>query len=254
MELWTREHAVTLLPTIAVMLLLAVVLRTALKGKSWEVRMIPLHILSAMLVLLEVGKQAVSLYRGYDLYHLPFHFCSLFIFMLPMMSLYRGKHVHTIGGITAALCGAVTVMMLGYPSLIYSAVDVRQFFSDYLSFHTVMFHSIVVFAFILIIALQLHTPNPGGEQKGVTIYMLCFCAISATMAQLLQTNFNNFYSCNIAPLETLRLSLQGVLGYGITQVLYVLIVTVLDVFFVLGTYWLYCGLRSLQIHKRPVIA
>ena len=254
MELWTREHAISLLPTIAVMLLVAAVLRVALKKKSWEVRMIPFHVLSAVLVLLEIGKQVVSVYRGYDLYHLPFHFCSLFIFMLPFMSLYRGKYVRTVGGITAALCGAVTVMMLGYPSLIYGAGDVRNFFTDYLSFHTVMFHGIVVFAFILIIALQLHVPNPHGEQKGVTIYILCFCAISATMAQLLQTNYNNFYSCNIGPLETLRLSIQGVLGYGVTQVLYVLIVTVLDVFFVLGAYWLYRGLRSLVTPKRPAIA
>ena len=53
------------------------------------------------------------------------------------------------------------------------------------------------------------------------------------MAQLLQTNFNNFYSCNIPPLEELRLSLQGALGYGLTQLLYVLIVSLLDLLVVL---------------------
>jgi hypothetical protein len=53
------------------------------------------------------------------------------------------------------------------------------------------------------------------------------------MAQLLETNFNNFYHCNIPPLEEVRLSLQGVLGYGLTQFLYILIVAALDLLVVL---------------------
>lgn len=252
MVLWTAEHAMTLLPSVAIMIALAYILNKYIGHREWKNRMIPFHVLTALLVLLEIGKQVVSLSRGYDLYHLPFHFCSLFIFMLPVMSLYRGKHAETVRGITSALCCAVFLLMMIYPELIYSAQNIRSFFTDFFSFHTVMFHGVVVFAFILIVALRLHSPNQKREQKGLVLFMLSFCTVSASMAQLLKTNFNNFYSCNIPPLETVRQNMQGFLGYGMTQVLYILIVSALDVAFVFGAYWLYRLLRRIFAGRQVV--
>ena len=94
-------------------------------------------------------------------------------------------------------------------------------------------------AFVLILALDLHTPVPTGEQKTVILFTVCFCAVSATMAQVLKTNFNNFYTCNIAPLETVRQMVQTAVGAVPAQALYIVIVTVLDILFVWGSYWLY---------------
>lgn len=250
MQLWTPEHTKTLLPAVAVMLVITAVLRLTIGNKSHRVRMIPFRILTAILILLEIGKQVMSLRAGYDLYHLPLHFCSLFIFMLPAMSLWRGKHQQTVYAITAAICVATTLLTLVYPALIYSDANVREFFTNYFSFHTVAFHNIVVFQCFLIIGLRLHAPEGKGESKAVVLFTICFCVVSATMAQLLQTNFNNFYSCNIPPLEDVRLQMQGILGYGVTQALYVVIVTVLDILFVLGSYWLYRGLRRLCAGKQ----
>lgn len=250
MQLWTVEHVKTLLPAVAVMLFAAWILHRYLGDKRWEIRMIPFHILTAAIVLLEIGKQVTSLRIGYDLYHLPFHFCSMFIFMMPVMSLYRGKRQEAVRGITAALFCATSLLTLIYPSLIYGAADIQSFFTRFLSFHTVAFHNIVLFGFILILALRLHTPEVKTEQKSMVLFMVCFCVISATMAQVLKTNFNNFYSCNIAPLETLRQNMQAAMGYGATQAIYILIVTVLDILFVFGSYWLYIGLRKLTAGKQ----
>ena len=108
MELWTPEHTKTLLPSLAAMLVIAVVLRLTMGKKDLKIRMIPFQILACVIFLLEIGKQVVSYTRGYDLYHLPFHFCSLFIFMLPLMAFYKGKHRSVITGITAAISGALT--------------------------------------------------------------------------------------------------------------------------------------------------
>lgn len=244
MELWTSEHIKTLLPSLAVMLIIGAVLRVTLKNKPEKIRMIPLQILAVIIVLLEIGKQVLSLMRGYDLYHLPFHFCSLFIFSLPAMAFYNGKHKETVRGVGAALCASLMLLMLIYPNLIYSAGNIQAFFSDFFSFHTVAFHNVVMLAFVLIVALQIHTPSPKGEPKAAMLFTLGFCVVSSGMAQLLKTNYANFYSCNIAPLEAVRVSLQGVLGYGFTQLLYILIVSVLNVLFVLGAYWVYRLLRG----------
>ena len=85
MGLWTPEHAATLLPAVVVMIAISLLLRKWLINKSFETRMIPVKVIAVLLLLLELGKQAVSISRGYDLYHLPFHFCSLFLFMMPAM-------------------------------------------------------------------------------------------------------------------------------------------------------------------------
>lgn len=239
MELWSAEHAKTLLPAVAVMIILTVVLRKVLGNKSEKIRMIPIQILACGLLLLEIGKQAISLSRGYDLYHLPFHFCSLFIFMLPIMAFYRGKHKNTVYGITAALCWSVLILTLAYPCLIYSSWDIIHFFDDYMAFHTVAFHNLVMLAAILTVGLGVHTPANKSEPKAVAIFTLCFCAVSATMAQLLKTNFNNFYTCNIPPLETVRQAVEAACGAVTAMILYVIVVTTLDVLFVQMSYWLY---------------
>lgn len=245
MELWTQEHAKTLPAALAVMVVAAVILRVTIGKKDIKIRMIPFHVLTCLLLLLEVGKQGISLYRGYDLYHLPFHFCSLFIFMMPAMSFYHGKYKEQVRGITAALCTAVFLLLMIYPNLIYSAANVNEFFTDYMSFHTVVFHNIVMFAFLLIPMLELHTPESKKEPRAVVLFTVCFCAVSATMAQLLKTNYANYYSCNIPILETVRLQVEQALGAIAAKGLYILIVSALNIVFVFGSYWLYRLLRQL---------
>ena len=253
MQLWTYEHTVTLLPAVAAMLIIAGLLRLTIGQKPLQIRMIPIRIIAVLILLLEIGKQVVSLSRGYDLYHLPFHFCSLFIFVLPFMAAYRGHHLQKIYGLTAALCVSVMLLTLIYPVLIYSDGDIRSFFTDYMSFHTVIFHNLVIFAAILIIALRVHSPSRG-ERKVLLWFTVGFCVVSATMAQLLKTNFNNFYTCNIPPLEALRVSVQGYLGYGVTQAIYIAIIIVLDILFVQGAYWFYRGLRRLFAGKLACVS
>lgn len=252
MTLWTPEHTRTLLPALAVMLIIAVLLRLLLKDKPLAVRMRPLQIVTVVLLLLELGKQVLSVRRGYDLYHLPFHFCSLFIFVLPLMAFYRGKHRQTVYGISAALCTSVLMLMLIYPSLIYSADNIRLYFSDFFSFHTVSYHNLVLFQAILILALRPHTLKDRGEWKKVMGFTLVFCLFSAAMAQLLKTNYNNFYVCNVPPLESLRQNVSRALGYGVTQGLYVVVVTLVNLGFVQLAYWLYRILRRWTACLVPV--
>lgn len=253
MVLWTQEHLMTLPPALVGMLLLGVVLRLTLGKKSEKIRMIPLQVIACMIVALEIGKQAVSFSRGYDLYHIPLHFCSIFIFALPAMAFYKGKHQDKVRAVTAAWCTATALLTVIYPDLIYGAGNIQEFFKDYLSFHTVVFHNLVILACIVMVALNLHTPAPKGEPKVVVTFVLCYCAVAATVAQLLKTNYNNFYQCNIAPLEALRASVADALGYGAAQLLYVLIVTVLDILFVLMSYWLYRLLRKVFSGKQAVL-
>ena len=251
MELWSPEHAQTLLPALAIMIVVAVVLRLTIGKKDLKIRMIPFQILACLLFAIEIGKQIVSFQNGYDLYHIPLHFCSLFIFALPIMSFYKGKHQNAVFEVVTILCTAMTLLMLIYPCLIYSAGNIKQYFEGYLDFHTVTFHNIVMFELILILALDLHQPEKKMHLKPLLVVVAIFCVVSASMAQILQTNYANFYTCNIAPLEAVRVSLQGVLGYAVTQVLYVLILSALNLGFVLLAAGLYKLIRKLLPVKQP---
>lgn len=254
MELWTQTHWQTLFPAIIGMLLLSLLLRILLRDQPLKIRMIPFQVLAVLLVLLEIGKQALSLRAGYDLYHLPFHFCSMLIFLPVITAFYRGKYERSVRAITTAVSAAIFILTAIYPNLIYSADNVKNFFGSYFDFHTVAFHNIAMLLFLLIPALNLHDPAPKGEPKKVQLFILGFCVVSASMAYLLQTNFNNFYTCNIAPLEAVRLSVEMALGRTVAAIVYVLIVTVLDVLFVTGAYWFYRLLHRLLPQKEKSAA
>ena len=239
MELWTHQHVVTLIPATVLMFVLSFLLRKWLIGKPMKVRMIPFQIIAAIIVIIEIGKQGLSLSRGYDLYCLPFHFCSLFIFMLPIMAFYKGRRQNAVRGITAALCASVFALMLIYPNLIYGSGSVDGYFRDYMAFHTVTFHNLVMLAFLLIPVLDLYSPDPKKDIKPIMLFILGFCIVSASMAHILKTNYANYYSCNIPVLETVRLAVASFAGEVPAKLLYVTIVSGLNFAFVYGAYWMF---------------
>ena len=249
MGLWSAEHIKTLLPSIILMVVSAAALRYFLRGKSEKWRMLPMKVIGVLLLLLEIGKQVISLLRGYDLYHLPFHFCSLFIFLIPMMAFYKGRHSQTVRGITAAISASLFVMMLIYPSLVYASGSIKAFFRDYMAFHTVAFHNLVMLAFLLIPALELHTPGGKKETGAVLCFVGGFCVVSASMAYILKTNFAGFYTCNIPFFETVRLAIVDAAGYVAAQLVYVGILVALNFAFVYGSHWAYRGISRLLNRK-----
>ena len=87
----TIHHTDVLHELYALVGIVLIVLRLTLGKKDLKIRMIPFQILAVFIVLLEVGKQAVSLKLGYNPYHLPFHFCSLFLCCF-FISLAAGRH------------------------------------------------------------------------------------------------------------------------------------------------------------------
>lgn len=251
MELWTDYHLKTLLPAFIIMLIAGIILRILLIKKDEKIRMIPFQICAVIIVVLEIIKQIKSFSQGYDLYHIPLHFCSLFIFMLPLMAFYNGKHKDRVRGVTTALCASLFLLMTVYPALIYNGT-LGETYKSFFNFHPVYFHIIVTFTFFLIVALDLHTPELKRDAISILIFVAIYCVIAGVTAQLIQTNFNNFYQCNVPPLENFRLSVIQSVGRPLAQTLYVIIVTIADLLFVSGAYQLYRLLRFLthKIHKK----
>ncbi len=252
MVLWTFEHVITVIPSIIASVIIVFILNKFLGKKSYEIRMIPLKVVACIFLAIELGKQIASISNGsYDLYSIPLHFCSLILFSVPVMAFYKGKYKDEIFNVGCAFLTAIFIFMVVYPDLIYSSGNVINFFRNFMDFHTVFFHNLVLFTLILIYGLNLHTVEKK-QNLSILYGIVIFCVVSAIMAQVLKTNYNNFYQCNIPPLESVRVAIQDKIGYAGSQTIYVLIVIVLDIGFVFMSYYAYIlvhYLKKLIINK-----
>ena len=255
MQLWTYEHFYSLVPSLIAMIIITILLRIWLIKKDIKIRIIPLQIITIFLLILEILKQGTSKIEGYNLYYLPFHFCSLFLFLLPAMSFYWGQYKDIVDSITATCEMCLFLFMIVYPALIYSDNNIKNYFNfkDFYSFHTVTYHSLVVFVLILIIGLDLHVPNEKRYFKQLWIFVICFSIIAATMSQIFKTNYGGFYECNVEPIEEIRQSLLKKIPYFWTHTLYLSVFIILHILFVSGAYYLYICIQQLvtKIIRQP---
>lgn len=256
MELWSSTHIKTLPLAILCMIIIAVVLRTFLINKPLKIRAIPFMVVAFSLFVLEIFKQVLSAIDGeYDLYHIPLHYCSILIFLPTLASIgilvFKNKD-GKINAISTATVTATMALTIIYPCLIYSADNIKNYFNGFFDFHTVTFHNLAIFAGILLVALNIHTPNFKKNKWAILLFIVGFCALSSSMAQILQTNFANFYSCNIAPLESVRQTVADACGYWPAQILYIIINSALNLAFTLGSYGLYTLLYKIFNKKHLV--
>lgn len=251
MQLWTYEHFITLVPTVAVMIVIALILNKFIGNKPWRIRSIPFKAVAVLLFLSEVVKQILSIQQGYRLKHLPFHVCSVFISLLPAMAFYTGKYRNRVRAVTSTMCTTLVLFMAIYPNLVYGKGSINKFFTDYFAFHTVFFHSAVIFAFILIVVLRLDNFEDGKSyMKPVIRYGVIYAVIAAVMSQILKTNFSNFYECSIKPVKNLFVSLAESFGYVPVQIVYILIIGALHIGFFVLSYLLYRAIDRLNVKLR----
>ena len=248
---WTKEHFVQLITTEIVMIIIAIILNKLIGKKELKIRMIPYQVLTVLLLLSEVGKQVLSFQRGYDLYHIPLHVCSLFLVLTPMMSFYKGKYKNVVNSITCAVTMSMVLVMEVYPNLIYSADNIKYFFDDYFHFHTVFYHNVIIFQFILIIALRLHHIDHNKQNiKGIALFATGFSAAAGIMSQVLQTNYAKFLYCDALGIDGLVNQLKGVIGEVAGQTIFVVCWGILHILFFLLAYCIYIGIDKLNIKFR----
>ena len=250
MGLWTMTHFVTIIPTFIVFIALSILCGKLLSGKSKRIKYIPLQIIAVLLLVMEVGKQIVSASDGsYDLYSLPFHYCSLFLYLLPFHAFYHGKHSYITDAASFGCLASLFLDMLLMPAVIYSASNVINITATYMDFHTVVFHNLVCLYFFLTLSLGLYKIEPKRDMKIMTVFLAIYVAIAAVLSQTLKVNFHNLYQCNIAFLEEIRLAVIAAIG-GVGQLIYIAILFVLTILFAYLAYALTRGILAL-IGKLP---
>ncbi|MBQ1820748.1 MAG: YwaF family protein [Clostridia bacterium] len=249
---WTPLHAYTLIPQFVVYIALAFVLSRALMNKDYETQLLPLKICTILLLVLEVAKQAVGIATGYSTYWIPLHFCSLFLYFHPIACFYKGKHRDTFILIAGVVSACLFLFMTVYPNIIYSDDAIRSMWAfvtgkggSFFELHTVLFHGIGLFTFFLFVFQGLGRFDTKKDVLRIMITYGAYCLIVGPLAQLIDTNFNNFVQSNAPFLEDIRGKLLESLGAFLGQTVYVLIISVGTILVPLIAYFVLKGLTRL---------
>ena len=244
MGLWTKEHFYLIIPSFIVFIVFGVFLGKALKDKSEKVKYLPLQIITLVLLALEFMKQGYNLKGGYDLYALPFHYCSLFLYLLPFHSFYKGKYKKITDNMSLSCLASLFLFMLVMPDVVFSAGNIRGCFETFSSFHTVVFHLLVSLYFVLTVSLKLYNFDVKKDLKVTAIFLAIYVIIATIMSFSLKVNFHNLYKCNLGMVEDIRLKVMEAIGiFG--HILYVVILFFLTILFAYAAYFATKGVLKL---------
>ena len=138
---------------------------------------------------MEIIKQIVSIKKGYDLYHLPLHFCSLFIFLLPLHAFYNGKHRGKVNLLMLTCSASLLFVMLICPNVIYSEEAIKNFTNDYIDSYSIIFHGLVSFYYMLMLFIDEYKFNTKKDIKILFMFFTIYILISAPLAQIYKLIF-----------------------------------------------------------------
>ncbi|MBO5713762.1 MAG: YwaF family protein [Clostridia bacterium] len=252
MGLWTKEHFYLIIPSFIIFIIFSIFLGKALKNKSEKEKYIPLQIITIILLALEFMKQGYNIKDdGYDLYALPFHYCSLFLYLLPFHSFYKGKYKKTTDALALSCLASLFIFMLAIPNVVFSAGNILEYFDNFSSFHTVTFHLLVCLYFTLTLSLKLYNFDVKHDLKVTAIFLAIYVIIATILSFSLKVNFHNLYKCNLAIVEEIRLAMMSAIGI-LGHIIYVVVLFILTILFAFLAYFVTKGVLSLidKITKR----
>ena len=90
---WTDADKKILPIAILIVINLTLIIHIIFRKKSDKIKNIPLIVIAATMLIMEVAKQTISIRRGYDLWHVPLHFCSLFLYWYPLMAFFKDEKI-----------------------------------------------------------------------------------------------------------------------------------------------------------------
>ena len=248
MGLWTMTHFWAIVPVFIGFAGIAYLLARFLKDKGKNVKYIPLKVIALIIIGLEIAKQTVSICRGYDLYHLPFHYCSLFLYLLPVHAFSKGKVKRFFDAITFGCCASLVLFLMIMPTVVYSDTAILEFFEEFFSFHTLAFHHLVVLYFFIAMALDTFTLEMKKDFKSLAIALSAYVALAIVLSYTLEVNFQNLRTCNLGIGEEIRVAINGALGW-FGQALYVFVLFALTTLFAFLSYYL-AHLFNTRVLKR----
>lgn len=210
---YTQAEFFTMFIALFLILTVGVILKFVLGKKSLAVRQIPLHIIGASLLILEVIKQTYHIYmHNWHVWFLPLHFCSFFLVWYALALCTRGKlrQLMYFCSITGGFM--VSVLLFVAPRMILhdAAHDVWGSFDH---FHTFFYHMGVVAYWIYLILLNVYQPDRQHIKRCILLYT-AFYFVVLIGAFTFHENYTDVLHSSLAALDNFRLS-AGQFAYDI---------------------------------------
>lgn len=232
MGLWSITHFWGIIPAFIVFAVIAVVLGFTLKNKDERIKIWILRGFAILIIALEIMKQKYSYFRdgGYDFYSLPFHYCSLFLYLLPLHSFSTGKLRKFINGITFGTTASLFLFFLIVPTVLYPAGAITSYFESFSSFHTVTFHHLVVLYLFLAIAFKQFDLSFKKDFPIMAIFLSAYVIVATILSYALKVNYQNILKCNLDAIENIRLMMINAIG-GFGQAIYIFVLFIMTTIF-----------------------
>lgn len=209
---YTKDEFLVLGISLAVMILSAIFLGVLLKNKSEKIKQIPFIVITILIIALELIKQIRAIINGYDMWTFPMHFCSTYFVWFALANFTKGKFKKAMQ--TVAIMSSFYLFALFYFNPVSIIGDAcKNIFYSFSTFHTFIFHHLVLYYFILSVALKQIKLEKSHIYYWLVSMLIYYC-LANVFAHSFNVNYMNILTSNIGFMENLRLSI-GQVGYDI---------------------------------------
>lgn len=211
---YTQAEFVTMFLALLVVLVMGVIFRFTLHKAPMAVRQIPINVLGATILILEIIKQSYHLIMGdWCTWHLPLHFCSFFLVWYAIALFTHGKTRQLM--YFCSISGGFLVSILLYiaPRMILHDAA-HDIWSSFDHFHTFFYHMGVVAYWVWMLMLNVYHPERQYVKKTVMLYTAFYFVIIAG-AYIFHENFTDVLVSSIGAFDNFRLS-AGQFAYDVT--------------------------------------
>lgn len=187
-----------------ILLLITISLWLLLRHRGKVAQSIPFIVITLALIAGEVAKQVISYRQGYNLWHLPLHFCSTYFLWFSLAEFSFGKMRRTMQNIAFVATMYLFVAFYVSPRGVLGDAC-EDVFADYFTAHSFFYHHLVILYMMLSIAFKRFKPKKSDAWVWI-ICFACYFAVAATCAYTFDKNyFNILDSESFPPLESFRL-------------------------------------------------
>ena len=191
--------------TFFILLGVTIFLWAVLHNASERVKRVPFLVITVLLLVGEVGKQVISIRRGYDFWNLPLHFCCTYVLWFSLAECSFGRFKQTMRNIafvaTLYLCVGLYLAPRG---ILGDACE--RVFENYFTAHSFFYHHFIILYMMLSIAFKRFQPRKGDAWVWGVCFAVYFTA-AAVCAYTFQQNFFDILNSEPLPLfEPFRLT------------------------------------------------
>ncbi|MBR2321674.1 MAG: YwaF family protein, partial [Clostridia bacterium] len=181
-----------------ILLLITISLWLLLRHRGQVAQSIPFIVITLALIAGEVAKQVISYRQGYNLWHLPLHFCSTYFLWFSLAEFSFGKMRRTMQNIAFVATMYLFVAFYVSPRGILGDTC-EDVFADYFTAHSFFYHHLVILYMMLAVAFKRFQP----KKTDAWVWIICFAcyfAVAAICAYTLQENFFNILNSESLPI------------------------------------------------------